>query len=153
MSKKFFKIMVVAVTLFVVAYAYADPGKPNFGAAIYADGEVWGTKATTVLPAPNDYNIHSFDGLFIIINSNNILGQLPVGEAAPGNPDYNGGRWLTYTVEWTQEGFDYHGTVPILTSYDDILHHESLGHLIVTAGSPGPPPPNYFSCPLLPVKD
>jgi hypothetical protein len=72
-----------------------------------------------------------------------------------GNPDYNGGRWYTFTVMWTQEGFDYHGIVPILKSYDDIMHHADLGHLQITAGPPPvpDPPPAFFLCPLLPVKD
>jgi len=81
------------------------------------------------------------------------MGQLPVAEAAPGNPDYNGGRWFTHTVEWTQDGFDAHGTVPVLTSYEELVIHYILGHLEITQGPPdGGPPPPYFECPLLPVK-
>ncbi|MCI0709926.1 MAG: hypothetical protein L0154_07160, partial [Chloroflexi bacterium] len=93
-----------------------------------------------------------YDKLFVIVNSNNPEDQLPVAEAAPGNPDYNGGRWFTHTVEWTASGFADHGTVPILMSYDDILFHESLGHLEITPGSPDSDTPDYFLCPLLPVK-
>ena len=92
------------------------------------------------------------DKLFIITNSNNPSDQLPVGEAAPGNPDYNGGRWFTHTVEWTAEGFMAHGIVPVLTSYDEIIEHEYLGHLVITPGSFPNGPPVYFQCPLLPVK-
>ena len=46
---------------------------------VYADGDTWGTKRTTALPAPTD-NAHSFDALFVIVNSNNPDGQLPVAE-------------------------------------------------------------------------
>jgi len=46
--------------------AVAGPGKPNFGPALFADGEAWGTKATTVIPAPNEHNLQSFDKLFVI---------------------------------------------------------------------------------------
>jgi hypothetical protein len=149
--------LVVALFLFGVILlapvsAQAAPGAPNFGPALYGDGEVWGTKGTTALPAPNDHNTQSFDKLFVITNSNNLDGQLPVSEAAPGNPDYNGGRWFTHTVEWTQAGFDAHGTVPVLTSYDEVMHHYQLGHLNITTGSPEGGPPDYFQCPLLPVK-
>jgi hypothetical protein len=90
--------------------------------------------------------------LYVIINSNNTMGQLPVGEAAPGNPNYNGGRWFTHTVEWTEAGFDAHGDVPVLTSEVDIEEHEDLGHLVITPGSFPNGPPVYFQCPLLPVK-
>ena len=31
----------------------ANAEQPNFMAALYGDGEVWGTKGTTSLPAPN----------------------------------------------------------------------------------------------------
>jgi hypothetical protein len=106
--------------------------------------KAWGTKGTTTLPAPNDKNEQSFDKLFIVVNG--LAGQLPVGEAAPGNPDYNGGRWATYTVTWT---------VPadaLLMSYDDVMHHYDLGHLAIEQGSPAGGPPAYFQCPVLPVQ-
>lgn len=130
----------------------ANPGKPNFMPSLYGDGEVWGTKGTTTLPAPTQANRHSFDNLYVITNSNNPQGQLPVSEAAPGNPEYNGGRWFTHTVEWTAEGFLAHGIVPVLTSDEEIDLHESLGHLVVTPGSFPNGPPVYFQCPLLPTK-
>lgn len=132
--------------------ANADPGQPNFMPSVYGDGEVWGTKGTTTLPAPRETNRQSFDNLYVITNSNNPQGQLPVSEAAPGNPEYNGGRWFTHTVEWTAEGFMAHGIVPILKSEDDIEYHHSLGHLVVTPGSFSGGPPVYFQCPLLPTK-
>lgn len=116
---------------------------PNFGPSVYADGVAWGTKGTTTLPAPNDDNAQSFDGLFIVVNG--VDGQLPVAEAAPGNPLYNGGRWATYTVTWTVPAH------ALLMSYDDLIYHAGLGHLEITAGSPPGGPPAYFQCPLLPV--
>lgn len=149
------KIMALALGTAVASTglaALADPGKPNFMPAIYGDGEVWGTKRTTTLPAPNESNRQAFDALYVITNSNAPEGQLPVSEAAPGNPDYNGGRWFTHTVEWTAAGFQAHGIVPVLTSYQDIALHYGLGHLVITPGSFPDGPPVYFQCPLLPVK-
>ena len=142
------------VLLGVIGYqsAFAGPGKPSFTERVYGDGVAWGTKGTTVLPAPNQYNRQSFDALYVITNSNNPQGQLPVSEAAPGNPDYNGGRWFTHTVEWTADAFHDLGIVPILKSYDDIMEQESLGHIIITPGSFPGGPDVYFQCPLLPVK-
>jgi len=138
--------------LAAVSTAQANPGQPNFMPSLYGDGEVWGTKGTTTLPAPNAHNLQSFDALYVITNTNNPEGQLPVSEAAPGNPEYDGGRWFTHTVEWTAAGFLAHGIVPVLTSDDDIELHESLGHLVITPGSFPNGPPVYFQCPLLPVK-
>lgn len=145
-------ILSLAVVFAISAVAFGMPGKPDFAPHIYADGEAWGTKVTTLLPAPMGSEMESFDKLFVIINSNNPDPQLPVGEAAPGNPMYSGGRWYTHTVEWTDEGFAHHGTVPILMSYDDIMLHYNLGHLMITAGSFAGGPPDFFSCPLLPVR-
>jgi len=125
---------------------------PNFSAAIYGDGVTWGTKGTTALPAPNEYNRQSFDALYVFTNSNNPQGQLPVSEAAPGNPAYNGGRWFTHTVEWTTEGFQMYGIVPVLKSYAEIQEQEALGYLVITPGSFPNGPMVYFQCPLLPVK-
>ncbi|MEJ2287598.1 MAG: hypothetical protein P8Y02_02950 [Deinococcales bacterium] len=124
---------------------------PTFMPRIYADGKVWGTKGNSTLPAPNDNNQQSFDKLYKITNSNNPAGQLPVSEAGPGNPLYNGGRWSTHTAEWTTAAFTALGTVPVLTSYEDILQQQAQGHLTITQGDPSGAYP-YFQCPLLPVK-
>ena len=141
-----------SLLLIMAQFVSANPGQPNFMPSLYGDGEVWGTKGTTTLPAPNEANRQSFDNLYVITNSNNPQGQLPVSEAAPGNPDYSGGRWFTHSAEWTQEGFQHHGIVPVLTSQDDIALHHSLGHLVITPGSFPNGPPVYFQCPLLRTK-
>lgn len=152
MSSRLLTSTVLAALLVGTATVHADPGKPNFMPSLWGDGKVWGTKGTTTLPAPNDHNLQSFDRLFVVTNTNNPEGQLPVAEAAPRNPAYSGGRWFTHTVEWTGAGFMAHGIVPILESYDDVMFHEGLGHLTVTPGSFPGGPPVYFQCPLLPVK-
>lgn len=134
-KKSAFVAMVVAISLIFAFPAFA--AAPNFGAAIYADGETWGTKGTTDLPAPTENNIQSFDGLFIITNG--VGGQLPVAEAAPGNPAYNGGRWIAYDVTFN--------VAPVLvTSYAQLHALEMAGD--VTISGPGA----VFQCPLLPVK-
>lgn len=129
---------------------HGGPGKPDFGPHIYADGVAWGTKVTTVLPAPNENSERSFDKLFVFTNGAD--GQLLVGEAAPGNTAYNGGRWETYTATWTEAGIAVHDPLPVLRSYGEIMIHENLGHLDVVEGPPPGGPPPYFQCPLLPVK-
>jgi hypothetical protein len=139
-------LAVVALSLLVAVPAFALPGKPDFGPHIYADGEAWGTKVTTPLPAPEGAVEHSFNKLYVFTNGAN--GQLPVSDAAPGNPAYRGGRWETWTATWAD---DVPHAIPVLMSEEEILFHVGLGHLTIVKGSPGGPPP-YFSCPLLPVK-
>jgi len=141
-----FILLTSSLMLLFTQLAHAEA--PNFMAAIYGDGEVWGTKGTTSLPAPNGKNHQSFDKLYVFTNFNNPDAvQLAVSEAAPGNPAYNGGRWDLHTVTWTQAGFlAYGGYSPVLKSGDEVQYNADAGYLTITSAS------NYFQCPLLPVK-
>lgn len=142
MLKKFGIVtLVLAIALLFAVTAYADPGKPNFSAGVFADGAAWGTKATTTIPGPNGKNNQSFDKIFVFTNG--VDGQLPVGEAAPGNPMYNGGRWSVYTATWID---DLPHPKLMLTSYEDVMFHYDLGHIVLEDAE------TYFQCPLLPVK-
>jgi hypothetical protein len=144
-------ILITCLLMSAAVSAQGAPGQPNFMPALYGDGELWGTKFTALLPPPNAHNGQSFDALYVIRNHPD--GQLPVSEAAPGNPNYNGGRWDVHQVFWTEQGFiDHMGNVPVLMSYEDILLHESLGHLYIMEGTFEGGPPQYFQCPMLPVK-
>lgn len=146
-----FGLFVVALSLMVAVPAFADQPDnvggglgnkaPDFSAGVYADGETWGTKGTTTLPAPNDNNEQSFDKIFVVTNP--AEGQMPVGEAAPGNSAYNGGRWWLHTATWID---DLPHDKVVLTSYEDVMFHAGLGHLIIADAEV------YFQCPLLPVK-
>lgn len=138
--------LVLLLTLTGANLAYADA--PNFGPAIYGDGEIWGTKGLGELPAPNGRNNQSFDKLFIFVNG--AAGQLAVSEAAPRNPAYNGGRWSAQTVIWTEDGLAANDPLPVLKSYADIQFYYSLRHLTIVRGHPFGGP-DYFECPLLPV--
>jgi len=138
----------IASGLLMCITQFASAEAPNFMAAIYGDGEVWGTKGTTTLPEPSSKNLQSFDKLYVFTNFNDPGSvQLPVSEAAPGNPNYNGGRWNLQTVTWTQAGFlAYGGFAPVLKSENEILYNEGMGYVEIASGS------MYFQCPLLPVK-
>ena len=150
MIKHIFSLASLALFLLTCGYAFAGPGAPDFGPNVYADGIAWGTKGTTGLPAPNENTIQSYDILYVITNG--AAGQLPVSDAGPRNRYYNGGRWFTHTAEWTELGLDVVVPLPVLKSYEDIMTHVEAGHLDVWPGSPGGPP-DYFQCPLLPVKN
>jgi hypothetical protein len=132
MKKKMLAIT-LALALLIITVIPAFAAGPNFGQAIYADGIAWGTKGNGDLPAPTDNNRQSFDGLYKFTNG--VEGQLAVAEAAPGNPAYNGGRWIEYSVT-------FNGEPELVTSYAQL---QTLDVTIVETG-------NYFQCPLLPVK-
>jgi hypothetical protein len=138
--------LVVALALAIAVPVYADG--PNFTPQIYGDGEAWGTKGLGDLPAPNENMKGSFDKLFVFTNG--ATGQLPLSEAAPGNPAFNGGRWWVIEATWVGP----HDPV-VLTSYaseyvddpsESFEFHYDLGHIEVS------PTMTYFECPLLPVK-
>jgi hypothetical protein len=137
MKKKLLALTFV-VALLIVAVVPVLADGPNFGPAIYADDETWGTKGNADLPPPNGNNTQSYDGLFKFPGGE-IPGQLPVAEAAPGNPSYNGGRWIEYNVTWI-------GAPELVTSYAQLQVLEQSGDVTITETG------NYFQCPLLPVK-
>lgn len=128
----------------------ASAQQPNFGPAVYADGEAWGSTFTTVLPAVKPQTAQSYDKLFAFVNG--AAGQLAVAEAAPGNRNYNGGRWYVHTAMWTAAGVAAYATLPVLKSYDEVQYQMSMGYLVIAPGSPMGGPPPFFQCPLLPVK-
>jgi hypothetical protein len=138
LRKLVFLTLFLALALTAIAAPVAA-GAPNFGEAIYADGQAWGTKGLSDLPAPNDANAQSFDLLFKFTNG--VTGQLAVAEASPTNPNFNGGRWNVQIATWVD------GSEPVLiTSYDQLMNYVSSGAIEVTSGN------RYFLCPLLPVK-
>ncbi len=150
MIKKLAILTMATLFLLTAGSVFAGKGKPNFTPSVYADGVVWGTKATTTIPAPNAHNLQSYDILYVITNGAEV--QLPVSDAGPGNRLYNGGRWFTHTAMWTPDGMMAHDELPVLKSYEDIMFHHDLGHLDISPGSPAGGPPDFFQCPLLPVK-
>ena len=112
---------------------------PDFSGGVYADGALWGTKGTTTLPAPTADNQQSYDPIFVFTDNS----QLAVGEAAPGNPSYNGGRWTVQRVTWTNTAPD---EPPVLKSYEDVMAYIEQGYLTVEEAGV------YFQCPLLSMK-
>ncbi len=71
------------------------------GPAFYVDGQLYRTVATpTNLPA--NAPAKSFDTIYEFFGV-----QTNVAEAAPGDRDYNGGRWLVHGLEFA----DYAGAV------------------------------------------
>jgi len=134
------------LTLGLAANAVA--GKASHAAdAIWVHDELYSTVATDTSfgsPPPQ-----STDIIFSFMNSG-LTGQRSVAQYAPGDPEYNGGRWNVMLVTFTDLGKSIHdpdgdGEVNFeLTNAEQVLHHAELGHLTITE------PGVYFECPLLP---
>lgn len=129
------------IALGSAATGTAAAQKPNFEAGFYGDDERWGTKALGELPEPK--NKDSLDKLFFIMHGEQ---DAPLSEAAPGNPDYNGGRWWSHTVTVTNaDPIDF----PV-TSYSELAGYADAGYVMITEGEANHP--DFFVCPLLPYK-
>jgi len=103
---------------------------PRAEGRVYANGQLWATfglKDFKHAPDASVDLIFTFPGTDLI----------PVGEASPGDPDYNGGRWDVRAVTFT-------GMAPEqFTSDDEVWFHYGLGHLTISGNL------KYFECPLL----
>ncbi|MDX1688859.1 MAG: hypothetical protein R3248_12830 [Candidatus Promineifilaceae bacterium] len=130
--------------LLLIVAVPAAAQKPDFGVHIVVDGEEFGTKAVTALPE-NEHNEHTFDKLYVFPGLP-LHFQPLVGDSKPGDTDYNGGRWETFTVYWLVD--------PVPLTSDTQLHdYAAEGKLEIHKGSFDGGPPDYFECPLLPVLE
>ncbi|MEX0762454.1 MAG: hypothetical protein WD208_00815 [Dehalococcoidia bacterium] len=88
-------VIAALVALSMVAVVSANGAGGVTGPAFYVDGVQYRTVDT-----PTDFSntgapIHSYDVIYDLGGH-----QLNVAEAAPGDRDYNGGRWLVHGVSF-----------------------------------------------------
>jgi hypothetical protein len=142
LSRRIFGLVVVVIAF---AGSAAAGGATVVDDAIWAHGNIYGTVVT-----PTSFNsppLHSTDIIYSFSMSG-LTGQRSVSEAAPGDRDYNGGRWNVKMVAFTALGLAVHdtdgdGAVDTeFTSAEEVLDAEVLGELeIFDTGF-------YFECPL-----
>jgi hypothetical protein len=117
---------VLALALSVSAVA-AAAGPPNL--AFYIDGERYRTVATPTDLLDTGAPEHSFDHIYALGN-----GLINVAEAKPGDPDFNGGRWLVMPITWN--------STPVqLTSAEQVYEYADAGLLTI-----GTTPVRAFVC-------
>jgi hypothetical protein len=121
-----------AMFLSVAATSVAAGGPPSL--AFYVDGERYRTVGT-----PTDFNrtgtpASSYDRIYALGE-----GLVNVAESAPGDRDYNGGRWMVLPVTWN--------VTPVqLTSAEQVEMYAEQGALTIAAA-----PVKRFECPVIPV--
>lgn len=147
MSNIAFRTAVLSTLLFAASSAVQADRAIRVEDAIWANDRIFDTVVTdTSFISPP---AHSTDTLYNF-GMSGLGGQRAVSESAPGDPDFNGGRWSVKIVVFTPQGKAVHdpdgdGNVNFeLTNAGDVLHHESLGHLTIMDTTV------YFECPLLP---
>lgn len=148
-SKVFIIILTMAIVGSAAGVASAG-GAVRVSGAIWAHGDLYDTVITsTTFIAPPD---RSTDILYNF-GMSGLAGQRSVSESAPGDPDFNGGRWDVQMVVFTPEGVDAHdpdgdGIVNFeLTDAEEVLDHEELGHIVINDAN------IYFECPMLPRRN
>lgn len=147
MLKKTATTVALSVIMGAVSFtAFADRAV-KVESIIWAEGNIYGTVLTdtsfrNTRPGNTDV-LYNFD-------MSGLVGQRPVAEAAPGDTDYNGGRWSVRIVTFTAQGMVAHdpdgdGMVNFeLDNADDVVAHEALGHLTIMDTDVS------FECPLIP---
>jgi len=125
------------------------------GPATRGENAIWAHDVIyDVLATQNSFTdppSHTVDKLYNFSMSG-LMGQRSVSESAPGDTDYNGGRWWIQMVVFTPAGLamydpDGDGTANVeLTNAEQVLHEAQMGRLEIHATSA------YFSCPLLPTR-
>lgn len=99
-SSVVFAAMSAAIAIFGVASAAGSGGVT--GPAFYVDGTVYRTVATPSNFTGSGAPDHSYDIIYAVGHD-----QLNVAEAAPGDRDYNGGRWQVHALSFS----DYAGAI------------------------------------------
>ena len=143
------KILALMTLLAALALPVVAQRAPRVADAIWAHGLLYDTVITpTSFVSPPE---QSTDVIYSFMMSG-LEGQRSVAESAPGDPDFNGGRWTVKAVVFTPEGLDAldpdgDGFVNFeLTTAEDVLQQESLGYLVIYDTA------IYFECPMLPNR-
>jgi hypothetical protein len=122
-------LAVALATLAVASVAVAQVGPP--GGMIYASDRLFRTVGT-----PTDLPEHGkFDQIYALGN-----GLAAVAEAAPGEREYNGGRWEVHMVEFV--------TIPPTQFTNDEDLHAAASRGEISIG----PVVRRFECPLIPAR-
>ena len=131
-------VSTAAALLLTTATVAAGNGPPAVG--FYVDGSLYRTIATPTDLSNTGAPAHSFDKIYALGVDSSGDPLLNVAEAAPGDGDYNGGRWMVLPVTWN--------VAPVqLTSDTQVLAYEALGLLDIATS-----PAKQFVCPAIPLK-
>lgn len=120
-----FTITSIAAAGVIVAQAM-----PVFGSLFYN-----GTVVRTIVPPAAMKKVGN-DNLYVIMEG--AEGQLPIAGVAPGDPDYNGGKWAFHAVTWNVTPY-------LLESESDVQDAETDGDVTISRD-----PSLDFKCPVQP---
>lgn len=143
MRKLGLMIVIGAAVILVPVAALAGVSGPAF----YVDGEVYRTVGT-----PTDFSTtgapdHSYDTIYQFAGDQ----DLNVATAAPGDRDYNGGRWRVQVIDYAS-GEDYESALATFDAngsgdFDSAAEVQAAIDAGVVTTTAGP----SFECPVIPT--
>ncbi len=133
--RKFLTLIATTIAAVALSASVVTAGNGPPAVGFYVDGDQYRTIATPTDLSGTGAPAHSFDKIYALGGS-----LLNVAEAAPGDRDYNGGRWTVLRVTWN--------VAPVqLTSAEQVLEFESMNKLEI-----GTTPIAQFVCPAIPMR-
>jgi hypothetical protein len=111
----------------------AGNGPPQVGFLV--DGTPYRTVGTKTDFSTTGAPAHSFDTIYDLGGG----GLLNVASSAPGDRDYNGGRWMVLPVTWNVSPHQ-------LMSEEEVLAAEDAGDISIGD------PVKYFECPVIKLR-
>jgi len=116
------------------------------GPAFYVDGDLYRTVLTPTDLSDTGAPDHSFDTIYEFSGA-----QTNVAEAAPGDRDYNGGRWMVEVIHYDVD-YDYDTALAAFDendsgTFDSAEEVEAAIEAGAITTSAGP----SFECPVIPM--
>ena len=137
--RRLFLSLAAASLLVATSAGAALAGGPPLPDAFIVDGVMYRTVLTPTDLSGTGAPDSSYDTIYVLGN-----GLTNVAEAAAGDRDYNGGRWMVLPVTWAA----------------DVMPHQLYGAEEVLAASQGMDPDlslgdtvAQFVCPVIPMRD
>lgn len=120
----------ILATLSIAPVAAGGPPALSF----YVDDVRYRTIGTPTDFSGSGAPVHSYDAIYALGD-----GLINVAEAAPGQPGFNGGRWMVLPITW-------HVAPVQLTSNEAVEWYDANGWITI-----GATPIAQFECPVIPV--
>jgi hypothetical protein len=120
----------IALSFAMVSSVSAGLGPPHAGLVV--DGVTYRTIGTPTDLSKTGAPLSSFDTLYAVEGQ-----MLAVASAAPGDSDFNGGRWMRFPVTWNVSPYP-------LTSEEQVLAAAAAGDVTIAAQ-----PDKVFECPVI----
>jgi hypothetical protein len=138
-------IFAIGATLVIGASAFAQGAGGVDGPAFYVDGVVYRTVATPTDLSNTGAPDSSFDLLYDFGDN-----QLNVATAAPGYPDYNGGRWRVHALAFPG-GYDAAVTANDANGSGDLDTTAEVESALADGTAVDSGIVRSFVCPVIPV--